>query len=157
MNGENEELTPGEPIIIEPPYNRLDVNMTYKFKLPNGHNYGDGSTYTIEVPEVFSIPQVAEPEELSLGDTVFGSFTTNGNNIEIKFNEQITNHSNIAGEIKLKASFDEDYNGPAEPGPITIPINGEESLEFPIKFIPSGSSIDKNGVPNKDYNTETIT
>ncbi|MFB1052033.1 SpaA isopeptide-forming pilin-related protein [Paraliobacillus sp. JSM ZJ581] len=156
-DGSKVPLNTGEEIIVDQPYDSFKLEMAYDFALPNGHSYGAGSSYTINVPNTFSIPQVSEPQVLKRADgKAFGSFVTEGNDIRITFNEQIESESNITGSIKLESTFDPNYNGPAEPGDITFPIEGEQSITFPVKFIPKGSSIDKKGVPNKKYNTQTI-
>ncbi|ENH95980.1 hypothetical protein J416_13124 [Gracilibacillus halophilus YIM-C55.5] len=157
-DGITEELPAGEEIVVEKPYDDFKVQLGYDFALPNGHSYGDGSTYTIEVPSQFTIPTVAKPQELATADgTVFGSYTTDGNKIEITFNEQIENNSDIEGYILLESAFDEHYDGPAQGGEITFPIQGEDTISYPVKFMPGGSAIDKQGVPDKSYNTKTIT
>ncbi|WP_416147559.1 Cna B-type domain-containing protein [Salipaludibacillus sp. HK11] len=153
------ELQNGEEIIIESPYNQSELVLKYEFALPNNHIYGDGSTFTIQVPDIFKIPHVPETEQqdLARGDgTIFGSFYTEGNDIIITFNENIQMESNITGNIKLESNFDENYDGPAIGDTIIIPISGEDNLEFPIIFIPDAAAIEKRGIGNRGYNTETI-
>ena len=36
------------------------------------------------------------------------------------------------------------------------PIQGKDSIDIPVDFQSNGSTIDKKGIPNKEYNTESI-
>ncbi|HEY4599754.1 MAG TPA: Cna B-type domain-containing protein [Cerasibacillus sp.] len=158
-DGTEQELLPGTEIIVEYPYNEFQVEILYEFALPADHSYGAGSTYTINIPDMFTVQPNPEPTELTSPDgTVFGHFilTKNGK-IVITFNENIVGRKDISGHIKAESNFDKHYTGPAEGETLRFPVSGEESIDFPVKFIPSGSSIDKQGMPNKVYNTETIT
>ncbi|GAA0462923.1 Cna B-type domain-containing protein [Alkalibacillus silvisoli] len=157
-NGEFTTLEPGEEITVDNPYDEFKVELNYNFALPDGHDYKDGSTYTIEIPEVFNV--LANPESTPLRNEAgeeFGSFVvTNNNEIVITFNNEIEENSNVSGYINLESEFDAHYKGAAETE-ISFPIEGESNITYPIKFIPSSSSIDKKGVPDKSYNTETVT
>lgn len=153
------ELQGGEVIIVEDPYSQSEFVLDYEFALPDDHTYGDGSTFTINVPDMFNISHVPESEQqdLARGDgTVFGSFYTEGNDIIITFNENIEMESNIEGNISLVSNLDDNYDGPASGDTIIFPIAGEDNLEFPIKFIPNANVIEKQGMGNRGYNTETI-
>ncbi|MCE7791738.1 Cna B-type domain-containing protein [Salipaludibacillus sp. CUR1] len=153
------ELQDGEEIVIESPYSQSKFVLDYDFALPNNHTYGEGSTFTIEVPEMFNIPQVPDSEQQDLvrGDgTVFGTFYTDSNDIIITFNENIQMESDISGNISLESNMDDNYDGPATGDTITFPVAEEENVEFPIKFIPDASAIEKQGSGNRGYNTETI-
>ncbi|GAE31828.1 Cna B-type domain-containing protein [Alkalihalobacillus hemicellulosilyticus] len=161
--GEGEELEPledGDLIVVKYPYEEKKYELVYEFELPNNHGYGAGAIYTIEVPEMFEIPQIHVDEAIDLArvdGVVFGKFHTDGNNVIITFNENIEERSDIRGEIELSSNFDADYDGVADGDVITFPIGGEDTLEFPIKFIRHANAIDKQGVGNRGYNTETIT
>lgn len=157
---DGEELVNGTEITVDQPYNQLDIILTYDFALPNNHGYVSGQTYTIEVPEMFDIPHVPVSDQglLERSDkVVFASYYTEGNNIIITFNENIENESNIEGEIILQSNFDENYDGLADGDKITFPLEDGTELKFPIKFIPNANVIDKSGIGNKQYNTNTIT
>ncbi|MFA9458390.1 Cna B-type domain-containing protein [Halalkalibacter sp. AB-rgal2] len=154
------EVQNGDEIVVWHPYDSSNVLLEYDFALPNNHGYGDGSTFTISVPDMFIIPQVPASEHVPLSrsdGTIFGTFYTEGNEVIITFNENIENESDISGNISLESNFDEHYDGSAEGDRIVFPIEGEEDLEFPIKFIPNANAIDKQGVGNRSYNTQTIT
>ncbi|SES30675.1 Cna B-type domain-containing protein [Salisediminibacterium halotolerans] len=153
------DLGAGEEIEVESPYDQFEFKLDYQFALPEGHEYGNGSTFTINVPEMFNIPNVPESEQESLiraDGTEFGTYYTKGNEIKITFNENIEQESNISGDINLSSSLDDDYDGPATGDVIEFPIAGEESLEFPIRFLPDEKAIEKQGVGNRGYNTETV-
>ncbi|AOM84066.1 Cna B-type domain-containing protein [Salisediminibacterium beveridgei] len=157
---DGETLEDGTELTLEQPFSGTSLELIYDFKLQDGHGYGDGATYTINVPEMFTIPQIPESAamELARGDgTVFGEFYTSGNDIIIVFNETIAQESNISGNIELTATFDDDYDGPAEGDSIVLPFGEDESLEFPISFKPDENGLDKQGIGNRGYNTETIT
>ncbi|SES07900.1 Uncharacterized surface anchored protein [Salipaludibacillus aurantiacus] len=159
LTQDGDELRGGEEIVIESPYNQSKFVLDYDFALPDTHTYGGGSTFTIEVPSMFNIPRVSEANRQDLvreDGTVFGTFYTDGNDIIITFNENIEMESNISGKITLESNIHDEYDGPATGDTITFPIAGEESLEFPIKFIPDAPAIEKQGIGNRGYNTETI-
>ncbi|SDB84314.1 conserved repeat domain-containing protein [Pelagirhabdus alkalitolerans] len=153
-------LDDGTEIIVEAPFSNTSLELIYDFELTNGHSYGNGSTYTIEVPSMFTIPNIPEsdPQPLERADGVkFGSYYTNGNDIVITFNETITQESNIAGNITLDAIFDDDYDGPATGDPVVFPYGENDTIEFPISFQPDENGLDKQGIGNRGYNTEFIT
>ncbi|UAT30506.1 hypothetical protein K7T73_18540 [Bacillus badius] len=158
-DGTEEKLEPGQEIEVTNPYDQFQVAIKYLFALPNGHGYGAGSTYTIDVPKMFKVLPNPEATPLTGPDgTAFGSFIVNKNGqIVMTFNENIETNSDISGYIELWSAFDQHYAGPAEGEEITFPVSGGASIEFPVKFIPDATAIDKRGVPNKAYNTETIT
>ncbi|UOQ86863.1 SpaA isopeptide-forming pilin-related protein [Gracilibacillus salinarum] len=157
-NGDRQELVPGEEIVVEHPYDKFQVELAYDFALPNNHSYGDGSQYTITVPDQFETVANPEPQPLTTATgTEFGTFVVNNNNeIIITFNENIENNSNISGYISLWSAFDAHYDGAAQEE-INFPVSSGGTVTYPIKFKPNASSIDKRGVPDKSYNTDTIT
>ncbi|MFC0299701.1 SpaA isopeptide-forming pilin-related protein [Virgibacillus soli] len=156
--GDFEEIPPGSEIVVDNPYDAFKVKLDYEFALPNNHNYGAESTFTITIPEVFHVLANPEPTPLTNENGVeFATFiVTNDNKIVITFNENIEQNSNVSGYLHLESEFDAHYAGPAEGEVITFPISGEQTVTYPIKFIPKSTSIDKKGVPNKAYNAETI-
>ena len=151
-------LNPGDEIVVDNPFESYEVAVTYNFALPDGHSYGAGSTYEINIPDVFDVLPNPESNELKAADgTVFGTFiVTNDRKIMITFNENIENRSDISGYITLFSSFDSQYDGLAETE-ITIPIRDGSSITYPIKFMPSANAIDKMGVPDKAYNAKKLT
>lgn len=153
-------LEDGTEIIVEAPFSDTSLGLTFDFELANGHSYGDGSTYTIEVPSMFTIPNISESDRQPLvraDGMKFGSFYTSGNDIVITFNETITQESNIAGNINLEAVFDDDYDGPAIGDSIVFPYGESDTIAFPISFQPDENGLDKQGIGNRGYNTEVIT
>ena len=151
-------LNPGDEIVVDNPFESYEVAVTYNFALPDGHSYGAGSTYEIDIPDVFAVLPNPELNELKAADgTVFGTFiVTNDRKIMITFNENIENRSDISGFVTLFSSFDSQYDGLAETE-ITIPIRDGSSITYPIKFMPSVNAIDKMGVPDKAYNAKNLT
>ncbi|MFZ2761176.1 MAG: collagen binding domain-containing protein, partial [Trichococcus flocculiformis] len=151
-------LVPGEEITVANPFDVFQVAINYSFALPNGHSYGDGSTYTIVIPEVFKVLPNPEATPLKSQDgTVFGTFVvTSDREIVITFNENIEDRSDISGYIKLFSEFDAHYKGQADTE-INFPVSGGATLTYPIKFIPNANAIAKVGVPDKAYNTMSIT
>lgn len=157
-NGESEVLKPGEKIIVQNPYEMFKVQLDYRFALPNNHNYRSGATYTIDIPDVFNV--LANPEPIPLKNNAGTTFATvvvqNDNKIVITFNDEIEKNSEVSGFIQLESELKAHYKGPAETE-IHFPIADEKTITYPIKFIPNGDAIDKKGVPNREYNAETIT
>ena len=151
-------LNPGDEIVVDNPFESYEVAITYNFALPDGHSYSAGSTYLIDIPNVFSVLPNPELNELKAADgTVFGTFSvTNDRKILITFNENIEDRSDISGFVTLFSSFDSQYDGLAETE-ITIPLEDGTSITYPIKFMPSVNAIDKRGVPDKAYNAKNLT
>ncbi|ADH98142.1 Cna B-type domain-containing protein [Salisediminibacterium selenitireducens] len=153
-------LEDGTALEIEPPFSNTSLELSYDFELMDGHGYTDGASYTIPVPDMFTIPQIPESGAIDLtraDGTVFGTFYADGNDIIIVFNDEIEQASNVTGNITLQADFDDAYDGPAEGDKIVIPFGDDESLEFPISFIPDENGLDKQAIGNRGYNTEFIT
>ena len=153
-------LESGDELEIEPPFSNTSLELSYDFELMDGRDYTDGASYTITVPDMFTIPQIPESGAIDLtraDGTILGAFYTDGNDIIIVFNEKIEQESKITGNITLQADFDDDYDGPAEGDKIVIPFGDDESLEFPISFIPNENGLDKQAIGNRGYNTEFIT
>lgn len=82
-------MNPGDEIVVDNPFESYEVAVTYNFALPDGHSYGAGSTYEINIPDVFDVLPNPESNELKAADgTVFGTFiVTNDRKIMITFNE----------------------------------------------------------------------
>ena len=157
-DGTEKILQPGEEITVANPFDAFQVAISYFFALPNGHSYGAGSTYTLVIPEVFKVLPNPEATPLQSEDgTVFGSFVvTSDREILITFNENIEENSDISGYIKLFSEFDAHYKGKADTE-ISFPVAGDATITYPITFIPNAQALAKSGVPDKAYNSKTIT
>ncbi len=163
-DGSEVELNPGDPIVVDP-NDPFKVLLDYEFEIPNQHDYGEGSMFTIELPELFSADDdnVIPRELIYNNDKVLGTYIIENNSIVITFTDEVQNLSNIKGNIFLETEFAKHYQGSAEDQVVEFPIKDEEPLEFPVVFIPHGTAIDKQGVPYKDgesqdngYNTDEI-
>lgn len=157
---DGEILEGGTEIIVEKPFSNTTLSLNHNFVLKNDHGYGAGANYTITIDPMFTIPNVpqSDPNNLVRPDgKVFGSYHTDGNDIIIVFNKAITEEPNISGNIKLEAQIDDNYDGPAQGDVITFPYGESEQLEFPISFRPDENGLDKKGIGNRGYNTETMT
>ncbi|WP_182201148.1 SpaA isopeptide-forming pilin-related protein [Paraliobacillus salinarum] len=158
-DSEPQIVNPNEVINVVAPFEEFKAIFNYEFSLPDNHSYTGGSSYTIDLPEFLTVSPNPDPIPLTneLG-VEFGSFVvTNDNKIVITFNEEIENNSNVVGWIELESLFDEHFAEEADQQ-ISIPVKGEGSIDFPVRFQPSVNGIDKR-VQNVDrpYNTETIT
>ncbi|MBC5636472.1 hypothetical protein H8S33_06490 [Ornithinibacillus sp. BX22] len=136
----------------------LDLKIQYQFELPNGHEYTSGSTFTFTLPEIFTVFNRVEGELTSADGIVFGAFVLEQDGtVTMTFNDQIESRSDIAGFIGFHTEIKEDIDGSVD-RTIVIPISGDKTIEIPIRFEPNvGSSIDKRGIPDRKYNTQTIT
>ena len=76
--------------------------------------------------------------------------------VTVVFNSFIENHSNISGTIEVLSKISETVVVTEDKKVTVTPIAGKESVDIPITFHPSGSKINKKGIPNKAYNTETV-
>src|SRR5690625_2237855 len=83
--GEYKEQVSETEIVVDDPFDKFKVKLDYEFALPNNHGYGAGSTYTIEIPDVFSVLANPEPTPLKNESGIeFATFiVTNDNKIEI--------------------------------------------------------------------------
>lgn len=146
--GASQALTPGDRIDVSAPYNTFKMDLKFEFALPNGHCYGVGDKYKIEVPDELHLPTHINSVALkdSTGTTI-GHFITKNNNFIITFNDKIENKDDIAGYVEAEISFNKNYSGPANPDPITFPIKGGDEVTYPVTFHPSAHAIDKSGQP----------
>src|SRR5699024_8683495 len=89
--------------------------------------------------------------------TVLGSLTVEGATATVTFNETIETEESLTASVSIPAAFDADYAGPAEGKEIKLQGAGEETLDFPVKFIPEGEAIEKRGVHDEENNIITWT
>src|SRR5690625_7426733 len=52
-----------------------DLEVNYKFALPDGHDYGAGSTFTFHLPEQFKVHNEVTNDLVNAQGVKFGSFT----------------------------------------------------------------------------------
>ncbi|WP_203363591.1 SpaA isopeptide-forming pilin-related protein [Bacillus sp. REN10] len=154
-NTENVEIKDGE-FPDGRPLLGTEVGVHYKWRLPDGHGYGAGSTFEFQLPDEFELYNEIDGKLAVPNSKDVGTFkvTTDGK-VTMTFNEEITTRSDISGELELWSIFSYKIQGstnqiiefPTESGIVTIPVH----------FQPKpGKAIDKSGVPDTGYNAKTI-
>ncbi len=133
------------------------IVVKYKWALPNGHGYKAGATFNFNLPPELTVYEEVTNEPLKFGADTLGTFTVKMNGeVTVVFNDFIENHSNISGTMEVISKISEQVIVTEERVVKVTPIQGGISKDIPIIFHPSGSTIDKKGIPNKSYNTEKI-
>ncbi|MEI5906807.1 SpaA isopeptide-forming pilin-related protein [Bacillus spongiae] len=133
------------------------VEIEYTWELPNGHGNKDGDTFTFLLPDIFTIYNKIEGELLLNDGTSVGDFSI-GTDREVvfTFNHVIEQRSNIRGNVKVWTEFKEETIGSVT-REIVFPVIEGVSFTVPVVFQPTtGNSIEKKGMPNKEYNGEEI-
>ncbi|WP_080843880.1 SpaA isopeptide-forming pilin-related protein [Cytobacillus gottheilii] len=129
----------------------------YEWALENGHTYTDGATFHFQVPSELKVYSEVKDEPLWFGDQSVGTFSVAlDGNATVVFNDFIERHSNIKGTLQVLTSIKGTNVITSERIVTVTPIQGEASIDIPVKFEPAGSTIDKRGVPNRTYNTDHI-
>ncbi|WP_067841425.1 SpaA isopeptide-forming pilin-related protein [Amphibacillus sediminis] len=154
-------LANGDPLpnpMPNPKDEVLDLAIQYGFALPNGHGYKSGDSFHFSLPEIFKVyNQVSGNLTTSDGATIFGRYTLDmDGNIELIFNEMIENNDNIHGQLSFRTEIKEELEGDLEQE-IEVEIGESEIVKIPVSFESNvATSIDKRGLPNREYNAESI-
>ncbi|OZI12636.1 hypothetical protein CEW92_05640 [Bacillaceae bacterium SAS-127] len=133
-----------------------EVGVHYKWRLPDGHGYGAGSTFEFQLPNAFELFNEIDGDLAVANGGSVGTFkVTQDGKVTMTFNEKITDRSDIYGELEIWSIFSERLKGstnqtiefPTESGKVTIPVH----------FQPKpGKTIGKSGIPNTAYNASSI-
>ena len=151
---EQKEFEAGEKIVVERPYDEWKGSIHYDLELEKDHTYGKESTYQIELPELLQADTDQESAEVTAEDgTVFGSLTVEGTTATVTFNENIETEESLTGAVDIQAAFDASYEGPAKGEELKLQNAGEDTLDFPVTFIPEGEAIDKQGTHDEENDT----
>ncbi|WP_367660022.1 collagen binding domain-containing protein [Cytobacillus gottheilii] len=133
------------------------IIVDYDWSLPNGHGYTDGATYHFKVPSELAIYEAVNTE-IMFDNQSIGTFTVDlAGNATVVFNQFIEERSNIQGTLQVLTNIRETTTVTEDRIVRVTPIEGKASVDIPIKYEPSGNTIDKQGVPNRSYNTDEIT
>lgn len=134
------------------------VEIKYKWSIPNGHKYTNGSTFSFKVPDELKIYDVVKDQPLNFNGVSLGTFNVDlDGNATVTFNEKVNEFSNINGELQILTQIKETVSI-SEEKTITIePIKGKETKEIRVALQNVGKDIAKSGVPNRVYNAESIT
>lgn len=135
----------------------LDLLIKYEFKLPKHHQYGAGSTYTFNLPDVFHIHHQTNGDLIDNKGTIFGQYklSTDGT-ITMTFNKELEKVDDVSGFINIRTEIREDLSGSTNQV-IEFMIQDNKTVKYPILFEPKkGSAIEKSGAPDKSYNAQTI-
>ncbi|MFO1446332.1 collagen binding domain-containing protein [Bacillus sp. Bva_UNVM-123] len=133
------------------------IAVNYKWALEDGHGYKAGATFKFNLPPELKVYEEVTNEPLKFGADTLGTFTVNKNGqVTVIFNDFIENHSNISGTMEVLSKISETVVVTEDKIVKVTPIQDGVSKNIPIIFHPNGSTIDKNGIPNRAYNTETI-
>lgn len=122
-------LTDGNGKLINESSNPIkknaEVNLNYKFELPNDHKVKKGDTYTMQIPkEIKIISKLDFPIKLDNDDTIANVTIGTDGKVNIIFNEFVEKNSNVSGFFYIETQFDPDKIGGPSPVPIKFEIGG---------------------------------
>ncbi|RSK33708.1 SpaA isopeptide-forming pilin-related protein [Bhargavaea beijingensis] len=127
------------------------ATLRFEIKLDSDHNYGKGSTLTYELPSIFSGMNLSG----KLGD--IGTFSADGNQVTITFNEEI--RDGLGNALPVEDAF-------FEVGATLSAVDNQwtEEIQLPgndtitLNFLPKGGSfIEKKGTAdNGGKNSDSI-
>jgi LPXTG-motif cell wall-anchored protein len=133
------------------------IAVKYKWALKNNHGYTAGATYKFNLPKELVVYEAITNEPLLFNGEAIGTFSVDMNGlVTVVFNDFIEKRSNISGTMEVLSKISEKVVVTEDKIVKVIPIVGGVSKDIPITFHPNGSTIDKQGIPNKSYNTESI-
>ncbi|MCC2248763.1 Ig-like domain-containing protein [Virgibacillus sp. AGTR] len=142
--------------VEKPDINSL-ISINYTWELANNHGYKAGDEFHFDVPKELKVYNSIDKAEMNFNGETIGYFSVNeSGSATITFTKFIEDFSNINGSIEIWTELSEDIIITEEKEVIVTPIEGKESVTIPIEFLPIGPSVEKKGIPNRDYNAETI-
>ncbi|WP_430111530.1 SpaA isopeptide-forming pilin-related protein [Paenibacillus sp. B1-33] len=135
------------------------VKIDYTWKLPAGHHYGAGSTFTFQLPDKFQLSAPITNQPLNKGGIEYGTFdiTPNGQ-VTFTFNDEIEDGQELVGDFFVWRYFDEKKFEGGTQQEIIFDIQGDSSFEIPIHFNknPNSKEITKRGTANRTINPTEI-
>ena len=137
-----------------------EVNINYKFAIPNKGTVKNGDTYTMQIPkEIQIIKKLDFPITLDNGDTIANVTIGIDGKVNITFNEFVESNSNVSGYFYVNTQFDPDKIGGPNPIPIKFEIGGNSSpliinVNFEQPAIPD-ASVMKSGSYDSSKNEIT--
>src|SRR5699024_1450121 len=137
---ESNPLDPGEQF-------RLYVDWA----LANDHNYVEGDTKEIDLPEGLDFSQTFAGElRDGNGDLVAEYEVTPDNQMTLTFTNYVENHSDVSGNMWIATKLDEDKVEEDDGKASLDGINDEGQLEIPINQDDKTKTVEKQGVPKQN-------
>ncbi|UHA71856.1 SpaA isopeptide-forming pilin-related protein [Paenibacillus sp. 481] len=129
------------------------ITIDFKWELPSGHPYGNGSTFTFQLPDKFMIgPAISKPLEGDVGTFI----VTPEGLVTFTFNQEIEGGQGLTGEFFVWRHFDKGKITGGTKQPIEFIIAGDSTI-IPIHFQnKTGSDMVKSGEANKKMNPNRI-
>jgi uncharacterized surface anchored protein len=144
----------------------LDLDISYQFILPPGHQYDAGAFFEFTLPGEFAVHNEVTGNLVDGESNIFGQYLLSTNRtVRLTFNDDITTYelSGLQGWVNFQTEVREDLDGDLR-REIEINIRDNTLVRIPLNFeAKAGSSIDKRGVPNRGetanqtYNADSIT
>ncbi|WP_458122245.1 collagen binding domain-containing protein [Paenibacillus sp. Z6-24] len=136
------------------------VQLDFNWALKNGHNYGNGATFTFDLlpADKFVLFNDITGDLVINGDENVGTFTVSKstNKITMNFNEFISQYDEVHGTLQLNSKFDKQKITGSTEQAFVFPISTGEQ-QFNVKFKPIvNSTITKKGTPDKKLNAQNI-
>jgi len=143
-----------------PDQDLLDLEISYRFNLPVGHQYIDGAFFEFALPAEFAVYNEVTGSLIDGDSNIFGQYRlSTDRTVRLTFNDRITTYvaSGLDGWVNFQTEVREDLDGDLQ-REIVINIRDNTLVRIPFNFSPNaGSSIDKRGIPNQTYNADSIT
>ncbi|MDQ0297649.1 LPXTG-motif cell wall-anchored protein [Salibacterium salarium] len=147
----NEEGNPVESV-----NSNSEVELLYNFELEDGHGYTEGAQFTFNLPQEFNVYNPIDNQPLPFNGEDIGHFSvTSDGEVTVEFNEFIEEYSNINGEIRVWTEMDETTKVEEDKTITVTPIQGGESVSIPVNFNSGASAVEKQGIPESDYNAQS--
>lgn len=130
------------------------VTLDYTWSLPDGQGYGQGDTFTFQLPEQFRLFNDIQGDLTSDEGTV-GTFTVSQatHQVVMTFNDYIESHANVQGTLRINTQFDKQVISGSTVQQILFPVNGGVQT-VTVSFKPTvGSTITKQGSPAASMRT----
>ena len=144
----------------------LDLEISYQFILPPGHQYTGGAFFEFTLPQEFAVYNEVLGDLEDSQSNIFGEYLLSINrNVRLTFNDKIRDYeeSGLLGWVSFQTEVRENLDGDLR-REIIINIRDNSPVKIPLNFeATAGSSIDKSGIPNRGdttnqpYNPDSIT
>ncbi|SYX87262.1 SpaA isopeptide-forming pilin-related protein [Paenibacillus alvei] len=127
------------------------VKVNYTWELEDNHKYGEGSTFTFDLPKQFRVSNQIGPSDLVGG--VGQYIVTPQGKVIFTFNEEINNGRGYTGDFFVERWFEEQQLGGGTQEKIVFPIRENKQKEVLVHFKPKSSTdIKKSGWTTKSMN-----
>ncbi|MFZ4451666.1 SpaA isopeptide-forming pilin-related protein [Salibacterium aidingense] len=133
-----------------------EVELVYGWELPDGHGYTEGAQYSFSLPEEFNVYDPIDRQPIIFNGETIGHFSvTSGGEATVEFTDFIEQFSNINGDLRVWTEMNKETVVEENKTITVTPIQGGETVSIPVNFEAGSSAVEKQGMPDSDYNAQT--